>query len=235
MRILLFLCLVLSGAFPGCAYFHDRCKDASEVVEAGVGFALGVEANVRAFKPFQVGLGSYYGPWIGLHEGRLAVWYETRVEMGLPFYYLHEVYRKDGTLPGIAHPNFGEAAYSPYMNDLFLFTDRGFFEVGVTMALLVPGVDLSVDLAETTDFLLGWFGVDLLEDDAYVPSLEELVRRVGGMGARRRAAAVRALRRRTGLSFGYEIVTVPSEHTEAQIEAWHAWRDWLKNQTAQAP
>lgn len=227
MRHLLLLCL-LPCLLSGCAYLHDRWKDGTEIVEASVGLSVGVEANLRLTKPFQAGFGSYDGDWIGLKEGRLAYWHETRVEMGLPFYYLHEVYREDGILPGIAHPTFGEAAYTPYMNDLFLLTDRGFFEAGATADLLVAGADLSVDLAEAADFLSGWFGWDLLADDAYTPDLETLVRRAGSMDARRRAAAIRALRRRTGRSFGYEVVTAPEEHTRAQVDAWHAWEAWLK-------
>lgn len=44
--------------------------------------------------------------------------------------------------------------------------DRKVTEVGVTAHLLIFGVDVSVDLLEVFDFLLGWFTLDFKGDDA---------------------------------------------------------------------
>ena len=69
MKKLLLLCLLCVLPYSGCTYFQDRLKDASEIVEVGVGFSMGLDLNVRATKAVQVGFGSYSGYWAGLKEG----------------------------------------------------------------------------------------------------------------------------------------------------------------------
>lgn len=197
--------------------------------EAAVGLSIGVEVNVRATKVVQVGFGSYSGDWIGLREGRLAYWREGRIEMGLTPFYYHELNRKSDTLVDIRHPRFGEAGYGVYMNDFHIITDRGFFELGITANLVAIGVDLALEGAEVFDFLTGWFGLDVLEDDCFSPSLEELVSQVQSADPRLRFAAVRGLRLRTNRRFGYVVITAKDEHSDEQMDAWRRWKQWLAN------
>jgi hypothetical protein len=220
----------------GCAgYLQDRLKDASEIVELGVGYSKGLTLNLRATKLAQVGVGSYSGDWAGLREGCLCTWSEERTEFGLTPFLYHEVFRKSDRLVDIRHPLMWDPGYETFLNDLFLVTDRGFFEVGVTANIVVFGVDAAVELAEVADFLTGLVGIDLLEDDAYDLPPEKLVKRLQSRNAWRRYAAVRALRRVAGrdadgdrVDFGYVLFTVADEHTEAQIQCWRLWKAWLE-------
>jgi len=224
------LCLVLLlFSFQGCAgYLGDRLKDASEMVEAGAGLSSGVALNVRLTKIAQAGFGSYTGRWAGLKEGSFAAWDETRMEAGFSPFYLHELYRKSETLVDIHHPRPWEPGFRSYLNDQFLLTDRGFCEVGLTLNFLFFGLDAAVDLAEVADFAVGLFGLDLLDDDAYSKTPEELVAMCQSREATRRWRAVRALRRISGEDFGYTVYTVRGEHTSSQVQVRPLWKIWLE-------
>lgn len=233
MRFSFLLVIIFLSQAMGCGYVKDRLKDASEMLELAGGISVGMEVNARATKVFQTGFGSYDGDWAGLREGLFASWEEQRVEMGISPFFYHEVFRESDTLLNIQHPLFGDPGFSVYMNDFNLFTDRGFFEVGLTANLIVLGLDVAVEGAEIADFLFGWFGWDLLHDDCYSRTLEELVIQARSVDPYRRAAAVRGLRRRTGFQFGYVINSAPEEHSRDQVEAWRLWRKWLENRDVQ--
>jgi hypothetical protein len=221
---------MLLPAASGCAgYLRDRLKDASEIVELSAGLSIGVEANVRATKVLQAGVGSYNGDWCGLKEGRLAAWREHRVEMGIAPFFYQELKRTSDTLLEIRHPRYGESGFEIYMNDLHLITDRGLFEFGLTANLIVLGIDLDLDGAELADFLMGWFGVDILSDDAWSRTQEELVMQVNSSDPWKRAAAVRALHRVTGKRHGYVHHTSRDEFPEEQVDAWRRWKVWLEH------
>jgi len=207
----------------------DRFKDASEILEISAGVSVGVEANIRATKLIQVGFGSYSGDWAGLKEGRCASWCEERIEMGLSPFFFHELKRTSDTLVNIGHPAFGESSHDIYMNDLFLLTDRGFFEFGVTANIIGIGIDIACEGAEVVDFLAGWFGADILHDDAYSRSLEALVSQVNSSDPWKRNAAIRALRIRTDQVFGYEMIDAVDDFPEEQIDVWRMWKLWLKS------
>lgn len=226
-----FLPIIMFSVLQGCAgYLQDRLKDASEMVEASAGLSNGMAMNVRLTKLAQAGFGSYTGRWAGLREGLFATWEESRMEAGFSPFYLHEVYRKSKTLVDIRHPRPWEPGFRSYLNDNFLITDRGFFEVGFTANILFFGIDAALDLAEVVDFTAGLFGADLLEDDAYSRTPEELVCRCQSRDAWRRLRAVRALRRISGEDFGYTVFTVPEEHTRDQIQVRRLWKIWLAEQ-----
>lgn len=228
MRCTAIFVLFLSLPAAGCAgYLKDRLKDASEMVEASVGLSIGVEINFRATKVLQVGFGSYTGDWIGLKEGMPAHWREGRAEMGLSPFYYHELRRESPILVDVRSPMFGEAGYNIYLNDFYAITDRGFFELGITANLIAVGLDFAVEGAEIFDFLAGWFWLDVLKDDCYSRTLDELVDQVQSSDPLWRFAAVRGLRRRTGEDMGYVVITSKDEHSEDQIDAWRRWKQWL--------
>jgi hypothetical protein len=231
MNRLLWISLLTLLPLSGCGYFQDRLKDASEVIEVGLGLSPGVEANARVTKVFQVGFGSYSGHWVGLREGHLAYWTEERSEMGFSLLYFHELTRTSRTLVDFRHPLPTESGYSTYMADMNLITDRGFFEIGLTGNLVLVGFDVAFEAAEFFDFLFGLVGVDILHDDCYSKPLDELVTQAQSRNAYRRAAAIRGLRRVTGKEFGYEIVTARDEHPRDQIRVWQRWKEWLDGTT----
>ncbi len=218
--------LLLTGGCSG--YIRDRLKDASEIVELGVGVSKGLCVNARATKILQVGAGGYSGMWGGLREGVFCSWLEDRAEFGVSPFYLHEVFRTSDTLVDIRHPLLLNPGYGEFLNDCCLLTDRGFFEIGFTVNAIFIGVDAAVDPAEAVDFLVGLFGWDLLGDDAFSVPVERLITRLQSRNAWKRFAAARALRRVTGRDFGYTLFTVRDEHTEDQIQARRRWRAWFE-------
>jgi len=225
---ILVVCL-LSLSAGGCAsYLHDRLKDASEMFECGIGYSMGVTVNLRATKLAQAGVGAHSGEWAGLREGRFATWTEERSEFGFTPFYYHEVFRKSDDLIDIHHPLLWDPGYEQFLNDLFLLTDRGFFEVGLTVNALLVGVDLSFELAEIADFVTGVAGFDLLGDDAFGVPTDTLLKRLQSRNAWKRYAAARALRRATGFDFDYTLHTVRDEHTEDQIQSRRLWKRALE-------
>jgi len=227
LSLLLGLLGVLGLPSSGCGYLRDRLKDGTEIFEAGAGVSLGFAVNVRATKLAQAGLGSYGGFWAGLKEGRFADWEEERVEMGISPFYYQEMSRRSDQLLDFRRAVPDESGYGSFSNDLFLLTDRGFFEVGVTANVLFLGLDLSVELAELADLLTGVFGFDLLSDDGYAPSPEILVNQMQSRDADKRAAAVRGLLHRMGRDFHYVAVAARDEHPQDQIDAWKRAKAWL--------
>lgn len=230
MRIQLSIVLLFLILSSGCSYLKDRGKDALEIIDLSGGFSMGVEANARVTKPLQLGFGAYSGYWAGLKEGLFTTWEEDRAEMGLPFFYFHEIQRSGDRLVGIRHPLPGEQGYDEYLNDLFLINDRGFFEIGATANLIFFGLNVGLETAELFDFLSGLFTWDPLKDDCYSRELDDLILQVQSHSPDQRAAAVRALRRRTGESFDYVITTSRSDHTRDQIDAWRRWKWWCEEE-----
>lgn len=225
---ILIACLICIWA-GGCAgYFRDRLKDASEMFECGAGYSMGVTVNARVTKLVQAGVGGYTGEWAGLREGSFATWSEERTEFGVTPFYYHEVFRKSDGLIDIHHPLLWDAGHEQFLNDLFLITDRGFFEVGLTVNTILVGIDISVELAEVADFVTGLVGIDILSDDAYGVSTDTLLKRLQSRSAWKRYAAARALRSATGLDFGYALFTVRDEHTEDQIQTRRLWKKALQ-------
>lgn len=238
MKMLSFLVVMILLQTTGCAaYLRDRAKDASEIIELGIGLSVGVDLSGRATKVVQAGFGSYTGDWVGLKEGRFAVWHESRIEMGVSPFFFQELYRLSDTLLEIQHPILGDPGYEEFLNDYWLITDRGFFQVGATVNLIVVGVDVGFEMGEFADFVTGWFGMDLLSDDAYARTDDELLVQMQSLDPYLRAGAVRALRRRTGQNFGYILMTPVDEYTEDQVDAWRRWKAYLESnkETEAAP
>lgn len=222
-------CLALAAAtFGGCSPFMaDRGHDLAQVMDLSAGYSEGFCVNLRASKFVQVGLGGYRGIyWTGLKSGEFDVWMEERAELGVGPLYMHEVFRSDGCrILDINHPLFGDAGFREYSWDLSHLTDRGWLDIGATVNLVILGLDASFKPAEFADFLSGFAGYDLLQDDVFSPSTDELLERLGGEDAWARAAAARALQRRFGQDYGYEIYSAPKHMTDRQMTALRFWRD----------
>ncbi|MFG0320516.1 MAG: hypothetical protein ACF8XB_24810, partial [Planctomycetota bacterium JB042] len=222
--------LLLAGTVaPGCAYVKDRGLDLAQTVDVAVGISEGLEFNLRATKFVQVGFGGYRGLyWAGLKDGLLDVWQEERSEFGVGPLYVHEVFRADGArLLDIRYPLFGDPGFREHAADVTHLSDRGTFDIGVTLNPVLFGVDVSISPVELVDFLAGIAQVDLLEDDVHVPAERDLVRRLSGEDARVRAAAARALRLRTGERFGYLLYAAPEQMPPSQIRSIRRWKEYL--------
>ncbi len=117
-------------------YFPSRASDLLDIVKCNVGFGLGLCVNVRPTKSLQAGFGAYDSVRIGLRGRRFPFWHEWSSEGGFDGLYWEG----------------GE-------------TERGFYEFGGTVHLLIVGLEAAIDIEETLDFVLGWFGNDPADDD----------------------------------------------------------------------
>lgn len=217
----------------GCGYAKDRAADALDVVDLSAGISEGFAVNVRATKLLQIGMGGYRGlAWAGLADGAFDVWQEERSEFGLGPLYVHEVFRWDTSrvLP-IRFPLYGDPGFREIPWDLEHLSDRGWFDVGATLNVVFLGLNAAVSPVEFVDWMVGFAGLDLLGDDAYARPPDELVRRLHGESASERAAAIRALRRRFGVSFGYPLYGAPREYPVWQRRAVERWERFLEART----
>ncbi|MCX8035502.1 MAG: hypothetical protein N3D11_00330 [Candidatus Sumerlaeia bacterium] len=117
-------------------YFPSRVADLLDIVKCNVGLGLGLCVNVRPTKSLQAGFGAYDSVRIGLRGRRLPFWHEWSSEGGFDGLYWEG----------------GE-------------TERGFYEFGGTVHFLIIGLEAALDIEETLDFGLGWFGNDPADDD----------------------------------------------------------------------
>jgi len=235
-RILLLV--AIAATLPACVNLSDRGHDAAQVFDVAGGLSEGVSLNLRATKAAQVGFGGYRGLyWAGLKNGTLDVWQEERTELGISALYMLELFRADGdVLLDIRSPLYGDPGFREVSWDVTHVTDRGVFDVGLTINALFVGVDIAVKPAELVDFGAGWFGADILQDDLHAPTDEELLQRVAGDDVRVRSNAIRALRHRHHEKFGYKSYTAKDQMPAYQIRAMERWREFLDvNKADEAP
>lgn len=198
-------------ATTGCTapWALDRAKDLGEVLDFTLTGGAGMSVSLRATEAFQAGLGSFDGWTVGWLEGRPVRVREQRSEFGLLLFHFHEYRRRgEGQLLDVHHPRFGDPGYRQFFPSFLARSDRRFFDVGAGLHLAYLGVNFALHLDQFADFCTGLFGYDLLEDDAFVPSLEELRRRAASPeSGRARDAAFDALQRRDQPIFGYGVYT----------------------------
>lgn len=230
--------LLCAAAFAGCGSFgKDRALDFAQSFEFGAGWSEGLEVNLRATKVAQAGIGAYRGIyWAGLKDGVFDVWMEERSELGIGPLYIHEVFRSDThDLLGIQHPLFGDPGFREHSWDVKHLTDRDWFDFGATVNVALVGFNVAFKGAEFADFMGGWFGYDMLEDDVHTRETHDLLNQVGADDARVRAAAARAILLREGDDFGYAIYTAPRELPPQQRMAIDRMREELSGAAPPAP
>lgn len=152
----------------GCSVLHypvDRAKDLVDVVGFDLYWGQGVIAHAQATKMVQLGVGSFDGNILKIHNRAIGVVEEIRSEAGLPFYYFTVYDRKavagnDKFLKRHREiTGLGEVQYN-----LADPQDRGFYAVGANLALFI-GAGVDVDLFQALDFMTGWLFFDLGRDD----------------------------------------------------------------------
>jgi len=213
------LALVLTS----CAGLQDTWKDATEVFDLSLTTGGGFDLNVRATESFQLGLGSHIGDTYGLIDGRLVHVREQRHELGVSMLHWYE-YRRDGRgkVLDIRHPRWGDPGFEEYSMSPHMLTDREPFDLGAGLHVGYLGFNTALHLSQLADFITGLVGYDLLKDDAFSRSREELVKQAHSLDARLRAAAFNALLRRGEDIHGYAIYTNPEVRPAFQKKAVEA-------------
>ncbi|MFO0984723.1 MAG: hypothetical protein U1E76_23865 [Planctomycetota bacterium] len=144
-------------------YLEDRGWDLMDLFSARLTVGPGLRVSARATEVLQAGIGStgpdatgaaaqtafpaYQVGWIRRQGG---VWRVRIAEAGVSLLYY-----------------FGEADGIGIMGNKVKFgeKDRGFFDVGFAVHAALAGVEAETRLDEIADFLLGWFGFDIMHDD----------------------------------------------------------------------
>ncbi len=149
---------------PG-GYFIARGLDFADLLGLSVMYGVGLEVNARASKMAQVGAGWYDAHrrlgFIGRYPG---YWAEERAEGGISLLYGHWLERRDLHGPITKYHPVGFFPRGQNW-DIQNGKDRTIDEVGGTAFVGFLGVDAHHRPVELIDFLLGWFTVDIMDDD----------------------------------------------------------------------
>ena len=166
--------VVVIASMTGCATpcMTDRRRDAADIITAGVGMGIGAKARVG---PVHAGLLADV-PGIGLRGGSFGenhvFLFPDSFDLELLAFGLEEY---DSFATPARGKDFEAGSVFPFFNVARLNGIQG----GKTVATPVPyyysqievvvGLGLSVRLGfnpgELLDFLLGWFGIDIYNDD----------------------------------------------------------------------
>jgi hypothetical protein len=154
----------------GCAnYWRARACDLADPFGLGLRLGMSVQGNARATQLVQTGIGwdmgaawrwqgrdLYQAGGIGGEIGLAPLWHQRGM--------LAESSGKsisDNPKVVLGRVNGGW----PDRKGFDANHDRRLYDFGVTLQAIV-GVDVEFNPLEFADLLLGWFGVDLLDDDA---------------------------------------------------------------------
>jgi hypothetical protein len=228
------LLLPLLGVL-GCAHARDRLVDLGEVLEVSIQAGPGMHLAGRITEVVQVGMGSFSGTSYGWKEGLLVMAREQRHEVGVSLLHTYEYRRavEYGSPLDVNHPRFGDPGYRRYPWSLVQRSDRRLLDVGLSGHLALLGFDLTLRLDELADFVTGLVGFDLLRDDSYVPSLQELRRQaVEGRSPEARNKAFEALRRRGEPTYGYALYTARDTQPRFQRQAVERVKQDLASESA---
>lgn len=146
-------------------FLPDRVLDLADVLSFDLHLGFGAFANLHATRAVQLGGGVRTVGGVGWHESR-SLGVRNLSESGLVALGLGPtalgVFRAGTSgLHGASHGVAG--AHRP---DLPLYREtRDYWELGVDLTLAVLGADVGFHPVELADAVLGWGGLDLLNDD----------------------------------------------------------------------
>lgn len=147
-------------------YFLSRWYDLIDIVDLSFGAGPGFLINAHATKFFQVGFGYSDAYRVGFRGRSAGVWREKRLEAGVSILYYQKVKREriSGWVENFRTDTMDLDTTAVYANN----ADRSFTGIGATIHALIL-VDVNVRPAQAADFVLGWFGIDILDDDTCKP------------------------------------------------------------------
>jgi hypothetical protein len=147
-------------------YFLSRWYDLIDIVDFSIGAGPGFLFNVRATKIAQVGGGYSDAYRIGFRGRSAGYWREKRTEIGVSLLYYQKIKRErcSGWVESFRSDKMDLDTSAVYANN----NDRAFLGIGATVHALVL-VDVNVRPMQAVDFALGWFTIDILDDDTGHP------------------------------------------------------------------
>ncbi len=160
--LLLFIAFSVSGCAVG-EYFAERGRDFLDIVDLKIqpiGIGLGAKVQFTDYLAAGFGMGTYLGEiekygrfWHKNTKGHSVVWVHTGL-LGIEYAGENsEVYVL------IVQPFWGNSIPQPYAS----WENR--LRVGFEVCLPLFNFGLFVNLGQIADFILGFFGIDLIDDE----------------------------------------------------------------------
>jgi hypothetical protein len=165
--------LVILLALPsvGCGYARDRFRDFGDMWRFEVSAGVGLQADVAVGELAHVGLGSSRRWSAGLQYGEFVA--ERRVEDHLPLSLVWSITGDDAE--GVHWLRTGDATQSQHRCFAVVPGEfaRGthekapvhYWDLDVRVFAGVVGVEFGFSFGQFVDFVSGWFGADLGNDD----------------------------------------------------------------------
>lgn len=144
-------------------YFKARWYDFTDMFGMSLLFGFGVDVNARATQFAQIGGGLYDARRLGFIGRYCGWWREQRSEGGASLAYGQRLTRTDKEGP--IQKYFPNGFYKRPETMNLDSKDRTADEIGATAFAAIVGVDVFFRPAEFVDWLVGWFGPDLKDDD----------------------------------------------------------------------
>ena len=156
---------------PVLDFLKKRGMDLLDTFSFRISVGPGIRAHARVTQLLQAGVG-YMGPAEGRTMGHTfsvyklgylkregGLWEERSAELGISLFYYYQT--KGEYLGG------NKRTWGP--------EDRGFWDIGMAGHWLLIGAEAEVRPDEILDFIWGFFGYDLLEDDGEPPDPDLLL------------------------------------------------------------
>ncbi|MGD0093575.1 MAG: hypothetical protein ABSE73_27005 [Planctomycetota bacterium] len=143
-------------------YFLSRWYDLVDIMDFSFGAGPGLMFQVHATKFAQAGGGWSDAYHVGFRGRSAGIWREQRKEVGVSLFYYQKVQREriTGWVESFRTEKMDLDTSAAYSNN----NDRSFFGIGA-MAQLGVMVNVNVRPMQAVDFIMGWVGIDVLEDD----------------------------------------------------------------------
>jgi hypothetical protein len=147
-------------------YFLSRWYDLCDIVDFSVGGGPGFLINAHATKLAQAGAGYSDAYHVGFRGRSAGFWHEKRKEIGVSLLYYQKIRREriTGWVESFRSDKMDLDTSAVYANAV----DRGFTGIGATVHVMVL-VDVNVRPIQALDWALGWFTIDILDDDTGHP------------------------------------------------------------------
>ncbi len=163
----------------GCRTPHlrDRLDDSARIFRLNVGAGPGFLVNAHVSRAVALGFGAYESRRFGFRNGHGWVWDERRYDANLlvPIWGWEDVETTyQGSMPVShlygdeknPHEPGKEYRWPVHPAATLQNSNRGWGEISVNVHLIWLGVDAGVDFGQFIDYIVGWFGLDLMGDDS---------------------------------------------------------------------
>lgn len=172
LRRLTALALLLSCT--GCSYATARFRDFGDMFRLEGSVGLGLQAHATVGELAHIGVGSswrssaglQYGEWVGRSE---------ITEDHFPLSYIYTIvepdrasfHSLDESTPGVLARHRCYGIVPGEWNDGELYKNPiHYFDLEVAVLAGVVGLEVGFSLGEFVDWLLGWFTIDIADDDS---------------------------------------------------------------------